>query len=67
MCMRAGDSKMARLPAGYRVDLTSCVTCGRPLWISTETKEAVEKRGGIIAPFCAIEYLDCKPQPGATS
>src|SRR4051812_48505280 len=50
LCARVGE--VTGIPAGYRVELTSCFRCGANLWISSETKEAAESKGMTVKAMC---------------
>ena len=61
LCARVGTA--TRLPAGYRAELISCATCGHPLWISSDMKEAIEAKGMRIVAICHPGECDGEHAP----
>jgi hypothetical protein len=61
-CVRVGDLRLRALPAGYRLDITKCVMCDHDLWISSDTKEAIERKGMTVRAVC---YSGCDWRPAS--
>ena len=48
------------VPNGYRMELTNCVMCGHPLWLSSDNADEIRSKGMVIKAICA---KDCDWRP----
>lgn len=50
LCAPVGSIR--HFPEGCRPETTKCVGCGRALWIDSENKRAIERRGYRVVAHC---------------